>query len=81
MVEGRALSDRLIVETPWMEEATAFTASGPYIHFTAIFRFGIAGRCCGSNLEARKGGGKERKVQPEGVAASLPPPPPCPLPD
>jgi hypothetical protein len=31
---GRALSDRLIVEIPWMEEATAFTGPGRYIYFT-----------------------------------------------
>lgn len=31
---GRALSDRLTVEIPWMEEATAFTGPGHYIYFT-----------------------------------------------
>ena len=31
---GRATSDRLFVEIPWMEEATAFTGPGRYIYFT-----------------------------------------------
>ena len=31
---GRASSDCLMVEIPWMEEATAFTAPGRYIYFT-----------------------------------------------
>ena len=31
---GRAQPDRLVVEIPWLEEATAFTAPGPYIYFS-----------------------------------------------
>ena len=31
---GRAQSDRLWVEIPWLEEATAFTAPGRYIYFS-----------------------------------------------
>ena len=31
---GRAAADRLTVEIPWLEEATAFTAPGRYIYFS-----------------------------------------------
>jgi len=44
---GRAHSDRLIVEIPWMEEATAFTAPGRYIYFSRRLY-----ELCGSDEES-----------------------------
>jgi hypothetical protein len=44
--EGRPDTQRLIVEIPWLEVVTAFTAPGRYIYFSRVFTSAVA---CGTD--------------------------------